>query len=221
MGFLTLPVALKGLNVYNEPTEVNAYSTNYQKTLKMDDCVIIWNNISRTPIEPIVMEFAKRLYHVERALDINIKQQKFPYFILSDETQRLTFQNAMEQYDGNEMFIFGNKKGFDKEAFQVLNTPVPFVADKLWEYKHNLWNEAMTFLGIGNAQQQKKERMVTDEVSANDEQIMSSRFVMLHERQKACEKINEKFGLDIWVDFKLNVQQEEQEMEGDGENEES
>jgi hypothetical protein len=219
LGFLTLPFTQGQLNVYNEPITYTAFSTNYHKTYSIDDAVPIWGNFSRTSIEPIVREFAKRLYWVERALDLNVRQQKFPFLILAEESQRLTMMNAYEQWEGNEPFIFGNKSGFDKEAFQVLNTPVPYVADKLMEYKHNLWNEAMTFLGIGNAKQDKKERLVSDEVAANDEQIQSSRYIMLKARQLACEKINDMFGLSISVDFKLNIdQQEDAEIEGEDEN---
>jgi hypothetical protein len=213
LDFLTLPFTYGQLNVYNEPVDFTAFSVNYNQSYTVDQCVPIWGNFSRTSIEPIVREFAKRLYWVERGLDINIRQQKFPYLILAEESQRVTMMNAYEQYEGNEPFIFGNKSGFDKEAFQVLNTPAPYVADKLMEYKHNLWNEAMTFLGIGNAKQDKKERLVSDEVSANDEQITSSRYIMLQARQLACEKINEMFGLNVTVDFKLNLEEQQEETD--------
>ncbi|MCU7526197.1 MAG: hypothetical protein HF308_17110 [Ignavibacteria bacterium] len=220
MDFLALPFTYGQLNVYNEPIDFTAFSVNYNRSYSIDNAVPIWGNFSRTSIEPIVREFAKRLYWVERALDLNVRQQKFPFLILAEESQRLTMMNAYEQWEGNEPFIFGNKSGFDKEAFQVLTTPVPYVADKLMEYKHNLWNEAMTFLGIGNAKQDKKERLVSDEVSANDEQITSSRYIMLKARQLACEKINQMFGLNISVDFKLNTEQpEEAETEEDDDNE--
>jgi hypothetical protein len=220
MGFLALPFTYGQLNVYNEPVDYTAFSVNYNQKYTIKNAVPIWANFSRTSIEPIVREFAKRLYWVERALDLNIRQQKFPYLVLAEESQRLTMQNALEQWEGNEPFIFGNKSGFDKEAFQVLTTPVPYVADKLMEYKHNLWNEAMTFVGIGNAKQDKKERLVSDEVAANDEQIQSSRYVMLKARQLACEQINKMFGLSISVDYKLNVDQpEETKGEGDETNE--
>ena len=86
--------------------------------------------------------------------------------------------------------------------------------DKLQAYKHNLWNEAMTFLGVGNAKQDKKERLVADEVSANDEQIQGSRYIMLNARQDACNEINKMFGLNISVDFKLNVENEVEDNDG-------
>lgn len=220
MEYLTLPFTYGSLNVYQEPVNFHAYSLNYSEEYTIDNAVPIWSNFSRNSIHWIIEEYAKRLYFVERALDLNIRQQKFPFLILGEESQRLTLMNAYEKWEGNEPFIFGYKTGFDKDAFQVLNTPVPYVADKLMAYKHNLWNEAMTFLGIGNAKQDKKERMVADEVAANDEQIESSREVMLKARQLACEKINQLFGLNISVDYRLReLQQEEQIQEGDGKNE--
>jgi hypothetical protein len=214
LGHMAMPVAPKGyVNAYLEPIQYEAVSVGYNKDLDLETGVIIWNNYSRTSMKPILESFAYRLYKVERAMDVNIGQQKFPVVFLTEESQRLTMQNLMEQYDGNEPFIFGNKKGFDPNSVQALQTGVPFVADKLMAYKHNLWNEAMTFLGIGNAKQDKKERLVEAEVSANDEQIQSSRYVMLRARQEACEKINDMFGLNISVDFKLNIDNKVEEVE--------
>jgi hypothetical protein len=219
LGYLAMPVNYGGrINYYHEPTHYTAYSIDYQKELTLENAVIIWNNYSRTSIMPIIQEYARRLWQVERAMDVNIQTQKFPVVFLTDESQRLTMQNLMEQYDGNEPFIFGNKQGFNPESVQALTTGIPFVADKLMEYKHNLWNEAMTFLGIGNAKQDKKERLVEAEVSSNDEQIQSSRYVMLQARQYACELINQMFpDLNISVDFKLNKEQQQaEEVEDDG-----
>jgi hypothetical protein len=215
-GFLTLPFTYRGFNVYREPVDFTAISTNYTKDYDKDNAVPIWSNFSRHPIQWIIEEYARRLYWVERALDLNIRQQKFPYLILGEESQRLTLMNALEKWEGNEPFVFGYKTGFDKESFQTLLTPVPFVADKLLEYKHNLWNEAMTFLGIGNAKQDKKERLVADEVAANDEQIESSREVMLKARQVACEQINHMFNLNISVDYRLREMQQEDAPGGEG-----
>lgn len=213
LGYLALPVTPKGkINYVHEPIEFTAFSIDYFRDLDVDNGVIIWNNYSRTSILPTIREFARRLYQVERAMDVNIQTQKFPVVFLTDESQRLTFMNLMEQFDGNEPFVFGNKQGFNPDSVQALQTGIPFVADKLMEYKHNIWNEAMTWLGIGNAKQDKRERLVSDEVAANDEQIESSRYVMLQARQYACEKINEMFpDLHLSVDFKLKKEQQQED----------
>lgn len=214
-GYMGLPVMTGGtINAYHEPTTFHAVSIGYDKELNPDEAVLIWNNYSRTSIKPILENFAYRLYMVERAMDVNIAQQKFPVIFLTDESQRLTMQNLMEQFEGNEPFIMGHKKGFDMESVKALLTGVQFIAGDLMEYKHNLWNEAMTFLGIGNAKQDKKERLVEAEVSSNDEQIQSSRYIMLRARQDACEYINQMFPeLNVSVDFKLNIDNQTKEVE--------
>lgn len=209
---LAMPVIDGGaVDIYNNPTKYKAYSTGYNKDLTPEEAVIMYSNYSRTPMDFVVRLYAQRLTQVERTMDVNIAAQKTPLIVLAEESQRLTLKNALEQYEGFEPFVFGNKSGFDKEAFQVLLTPAPFVTDKLMEYKHNLWNEAMTFLGVGNAKQDKKERLVADEVAANDEQITGARQIFLKARQEACEKINKMFGTNISVDFKFNKDQEEAE----------
>ena len=214
-GFMVAPVLDTGRqNHYREPIRWRATGIDLNQELDATNSVIMWNNYGRTPLIPIIRAYAYRLYQVEKTMDVNINSQKYPIIILADESQRLTLKNAYQQYEGNEPFIFGNKSGFDKEAFQVLNTGAPFVTDKLMEYKHNLWNEAMTFLGVGNAKQDKKERLVSAEVSANDEQIKTSRHTLLQARQDACEQINTLFGMDVSVDYKLNIEREEEVSDG-------
>lgn len=218
LGFLGLGCTIGGVfNVYNDPTEVRAYSTSgYSKDFTPDkDCVVVYNNNMREPGELPVRLYAQRLYEVERTIDVNIKAQKTPILILCDEQQRLTLKNLYMQYDGNEPFIFGNKS-LDISQFQVLQTNAPFVADKLIHYKHNLWNECMTYFGLANTNTDKKERLVEAEATSNDEQIEASRNAMLSVRQLAAEKINKLFGLNISVEFKVKAQaQEELENEMD------
>lgn len=218
-GYMVTPFTHGGMvNYYDEPTKFQAFAVNYQRDLTPDEGVPIWNNYSRTSIIPTIRAYAYRLYQVEKTMDVNINAQKTPIIMLVDEAQRLTLKNLYMQYEGNEPFIFGNKSGFDKDAVQVLETGAPFVSDKLMAYKHNLWNEAMTFLGVGNAKQDKKERLVEAEVSANDEQIKTSRYTMLQARQEACEKINKMFGLNVSVNFRLDNDRDEELKEGEKNN---
>ena len=126
---MALPVQYGGqVNFYNEPTSYKAVSIGYNKDLTPENAVIIWGMYSRLTLHHIISQFARRLYQVERTMDVNIQAQKTPILILAEESQRLTMQNAYMQYDGNEPFIFGNKSGFDKEAFQVFKTDAPFVS---------------------------------------------------------------------------------------------
>lgn len=222
MGFLCLQNVLGGeYNVYRIPTKRRAYAVNgYQKELDENNSVIIFNNYLHTNSMLDVRMFAKRLYNLDRAIDVNANAQKTPILIQCDEKQRLTMLNLYKQYEGNEPVIFGDKN-LNANGIKVLQTSAPYVADKLYELKAQLWNEALTYLGISNINAQKKERMITDEVTRNLGATIASRYSRLQSRREACEKINAMFGLNIWCnyrdDFRLVSDDVDEENEEGGE----
>ena len=138
--------------------------------------------------------FALRLYEAERTADVNIKAQKTPVLLLMDEKQRLTMENLYSQYEGNRPVIFGDKNSLGENVIKAINTQAPFIADKIINYKKEIWNEALTFLGINNIMVDKKERLITDEANSNNELINLNLQSYLAPREEACRQFNEKFG---------------------------
>lgn len=210
MGYLTLQCMIGGnLNVYRIPTTRKAYATNgYNKELTDENSVIIYNNYLHTNSMLDVEMFSKRLYNLDRAIDVNANAQKTPILLQCNENERLTLKNLYQQYDGNQPFIFGTK-GLDANSFKVLQTGAPYVADKLYTLKSQIWNEALTYLGISNTNVTKKERMITDEVDRNMGGVIASRYSRLYMRKQACEQINKMFGLNIDVEFRKDYSTEE------------
>ena len=207
LGFLALQCMIGGhLNVYRIPTERRAYASNgYNRQLDNTNSVIIFNNFLHTNSMLDIEMFSLRLYNLDRAIDVNANAQKTPVLITCTENERLTLVNLYNQYDGNEPVIYGNKN-LDPNALKVLKTDAPYVADKLYELKTQIWNEALTYLGISNINVVKKERMITDEVTRNMGGTVASRYSRLESRRQACEKINEMFGLNITVDYREDFQ---------------
>jgi hypothetical protein len=113
-------------------------------------------------------------------------------------------QNLYMQYDGNEPYIFGDKN-LDLSGVKVFDTNAPYVADKLNELKREIFNEALTCLGISNVNIQKKERLLSDEVERNMGSVEAQKYTRLNPRKEACAKINDMFGLDIDVDYREDV----------------
>lgn len=207
MGYLGLQVMIGGeLNVYRIPITRTAFAQNgYQMKLDRSNSVIIFNNMLHTNSILDVQEMSKRLYEIQRTIDVNVIQQKTPKIITCTENQRLVMKNLYAQYMGNEPFIFGDKN-LDLSGIKTLDTTSPYVADKLYELKTQYWNEALTYLGISNVNTIKKERMITDEVQRNLGGTIASRYSRLFMRQQACEQINKMFGLNISVDYREDMQ---------------
>ena len=209
MGDLCLSCTVNGgFDVYGNPKERRAYSryNNYRRTLNEENSVIIWNNYLRTNSALDVKMFARRLYNLDRIIDINANAQKTPVLVQGSEKQRLTLINLYKEFDGNQPFIFGDKN-LDLNALKVIQTGAPYVCDKLYQLKTQIWNEALTYLGISNINIQKKERLITDEVTRNQGGTIASRYSRLESRRQAVEKINAMFGTNIEVNYREDFQQ--------------
>lgn len=214
IGYLCLNAAVGGgFDVYGVPVKARAYTqyNGYQKDVTINDSVIIYNNYLRTSSNLDVEVYARRLYNLDRIIDVNANAQKTPILIKCSEQQRLTMKNLYKEYDGNTPVIFGDN-GLNDGGFSVLSTEAPYNADKIYQLKTQIWNEALTYLGISNINVQKKERLITDEVSRNLGGVIASRYSRLNARQEACKKINKMFGTDIWCEYREDYRELDEDL---------
>lgn len=204
-GYLTLMVrAGYPFNVYGIPTQREAYAVdNYRHELTDKDSVLIYNNILHEPTQGELELYAYRLYMIKRAIDVNLSHSKQPVMITCTEEQKLTMENLMMKWEGNQPFIFGDRS-LDLNGIKILPLQTEYVIDRLQQQFDAQFNEAMTYLGVPNLSIAKKERMITDEVQQQLGGTMAAQETALFERQRACEEINKMFGLNVSVDFNAN-----------------
>ena len=230
-GYINTKSATAGnLNLYGLPTQIRCYSygqinenrnvfygkatgtteaTEDDRSLDYNEdkntgAILVLNNWEGVATANTIELFAYRMYTVERAIDVNIKAQKTPYMVLTSEDERLSMVNAMNQIDKNAMMIIGEKNTFDPNAIRTLQTEAPYIADKLTDYKHSIWNEFLTFMGVDNIAE-KRERMITDETMSNNECVNLNLQSYLKPRQKAAEQFNEKYGMNIEVKLRSDI----------------
>lgn len=164
------------------------------------ECVPIWGNYLRVPDKDIIFVFAKRLASIDQTIDINTLAMRFTTVMTVPEDQRLTAVNLFRQHQQGQPVVFGVEGLQLEDLVKVW----PIAPDKdiplnLQIQKSRIWNECMTLLGINNSNQDKKERLVTDEVAANDEQVVSNRGIALNSRKIGADQINKRWGLGIDV----------------------
>ena len=203
-GLMVAKVADSGMiDKYDSPISFRAYaSPDFNQDLPIEKCVLIRNNYDCIPTVRSVLLFVMRLAETERTIDINVKAQKTPLVFVCDQKQLQTLKMLFRKYDGNEPVIYADKS-LDMKGLTCINPEVPYMADKLMLYKRNIWNECMTYLGINNANTDKKERLITDEANANNQLIEQSAAALLSTRQEAAKEINTMFGTDIRVSMRL------------------
>lgn len=206
MGFINTKVCSNGyLNIYGLPTKLNCFSYDYSKSRdlfttkeseeqELTECIYVMNNTEVIPTISTLELYAYRLYMCDRVCDVNLSGQRYPIMILGDEKSRMTLENLYSQYDGNKPFIFGKKELLDENKMQVLRTDSPYIIDKVTDYKKEIWNECLTFLGINNMSIVKGERLTKNESQENNELVNLNLLSFLKTRQQACREFNELFG---------------------------
>ena len=204
LGFMVAGFGQQGsINCYGDPTSVYPVAENYvysgPELINGDNCYVIRNNDLMLPNFPIIRHYAFKLTNIDRAIDVNIEATKSPIIVRCSDNQRLSLKHAINQRRDNEPVIWASDNANIGDMVSTLDTNAPVVFPQLQTQKHMILNEVFTDLGINNANMDKKERMVANEVDANDEQVKASEDVMLKTREEACKQINHIFGLNISV----------------------
>ena len=220
--FLIMPCTNNSvLDIFGYPAKVNAYGYNgymsqnltpYTITLGQEptraDAALLYANYSRCPDLPAVLYFARKLTKIDRTIDVNINVQKTPYIISCGENQRLTVANMFKQVDNFEPAIITTKfYGLNGEKpINVMDLKPPFVADKMQTLKRQVYQEALTYLGIEANTSEKAERQVTEELITNMGETESMRQSPLASRKQFCKEFNKIYGTNIDVKFRSDLQ---------------
>lgn len=199
------------INIYGQYDEFTVFGKNgHSEIVNTDDGIRIKNNPLASNNVTNLEIYAKRIDDIEMTQDVNTFQQNIPKIILTDESGKLTAKNLINELRKFKFAIFAKKSLTSQlSTSNVLDTTSPYLLDKLQDHKNNLINEVLTYLGINNINNDKKERMIVDEVNSNNDFIQINLDLMYDLRQKACEEINLKFGTNINVK-KREVQINEQ-----------
>ena len=211
LGYMVAGLAQQGsINCYGDPTAVYPVAPNYryqgEKLVNGENCYVIRNNDLMLPEFPIIRHYAFKLCNIDRAIDCNIEAVKTPIIVRCSDKQRLSLKNAINQRRDNEPVIWSVDTANINDMVSTLETNAPVVFPQLQTQKHMILNEVFTDLGINNANMDKRERMVSTEVEANDEQVKACEDVMLKAREEACKQINR-----IFPDLNISVKRRELE----------
>ena len=204
LGYMVAGLAEQGsINCYGDPTDVYPVAENYVyhggKLTNGENCYITRNNDLMLPTFPTVRMYSLKLTNIDRAIDVNIEATKTPILVRCSDKQRLSLKNAINQRRDNEPVIWAVDTAEINNMVSTLETNAPVVFPQLQTQKHMILNEFFTDLGINNANMDKRERMVANEVEANNEQVEAFKDVMLKVREEACKNINRIFNLNISV----------------------
>lgn len=203
LGVIALPYRNIGkLDVYGRPKkiEVFAYNNSYHRILDRGEFVIMYDNNGRYPLYLDIAQLAERIALCERTQDINIAQQKTPRVWKADDSSINTVRAMLNNVDSNSETVVAHSS-LDIDELECVLEPAPYVTDKIDLHLDKLWAKFFRLIGIANIQEQKRERVIQDEMIASQGGTIASRYSRFQPRKNAIEQINAKFGTNISVRY--------------------
>ena len=202
LGFICLPCSNSGqMNVYGEPTRIMVTGHGFSENKHITDGVRIINNPRVIATDITLQYFCTKLAQIDSTINTNLIQQKVPFIFATSKENEFTIKNLYAKMYSGEPAIFVDQSLLSQNGqlnIQSVSCEAPYIIDKLQEHRFEIEKELLTFLGI-NTTIEKKERLIVDETNANNEQITLNVEIGLREREKACELINERYGLNTKV----------------------
>lgn len=202
LGVVALPFDTVGAeDVYGRPLGIEVHGANsYHRKLSPDEYVIMYDNNGRYPLYLDIAQMAERIALCVRTEDVNILHQRTPRVWKTTKDKELSVKKAINEIDSMQETLVT----YDSMAVEDMNVvlaPAPYVTDKIDQHVEKLWAEFFRLIGVANLNEQKRERVIVDEMVASQGGTIASRFSRFEPRQNAIKKINEKWGLKIEVEY--------------------
>lgn len=174
------------------------------------DIVIGWGHSSHRAISKLIMPLIDRVVEVEMTINTCLFNNKIPRLIQVDSEDKEKMRDLVQAVENDENVLFVDS--LSAEAMKNVLNSGEYNIDKLYTYKTQLENEILTILGIDNIQNEKKERMLVDEVSSNNDLISYNAHLYLDTLNDWGKRVEKAFGISL--KWKIDAVAEEISVEG-------
>lgn len=183
-----------------------------------EDCAVIRLTEDWCGVTDLIAFYAGKMALATQAIDVNLINSKLAYvFAAKDKTQAQSFKKLMDTINSGETSVVVDKSLFTEDgetnwkAFQQNLRQTYIVTDLLNDFA-KIEDEFNTRIGIPNANTEKRERLISDEVNANNVETSILAAGWLENIREGCDMVKDMYGAEIRVDwrFKPNVDNTEQ-----------
>lgn len=223
-GVIPQNCSLVGYDVFYQPTHVkiaNPALPGYPDQRIGTECALIKLQPDFCGIMDIVNHYAQLMATACEAVSLNLFNTRLSYiFACQNDKQATSFKKMFDKLAAGEPAIFVDKSLFGDDgsvqwqAFDQ-NLSNNYIVDKLLIDLRKIENEFHTKIGIPNANTDKKERLLVDEINANNQETQSLAKLWLDTMKDGVEQANSLFGLDLSVELaksENNVEMEDDDV---------
>ena len=210
-GVIPQQCTLGGFDVFYQPkfaTVANPLLRGILNPVIGKQCELLRLQPDYGGVMDIVNFYADMLALSAETASTNLLNSKLAYVFASDgKAGAESFKKLYDQIASGEPAAYIDKNLYRDDGtptwnFFNQNLKETYIAGdilndmRLWEMKFN--NE----IGIPTTNTTKKERLITDEADSAIEESRTKAQLWLDELQESCRKINNMFGIRLWVDWR-------------------
>lgn len=221
--------ALGGYNLYYRPSYIIITNPLLKETLTCSidrrtegpadkalisvsgkECVLIKLQPDYSSIMDIVGYYADQMALASEAMGINLVNVKTGTVFGADSKSKAeSYKKMYDSLSSGEPAVVIDKQLLDEQGQPVWfpftqNVKESYVVSDVLSDMRKIEEMFCTEIGIPNANTDKKERLVTDEVNANNVETSSRCEMWLEEIRKGLTKANAKYKLNLSVDWRVN-----------------
>jgi hypothetical protein len=223
-GVIPQQCGLRGFDIFYRPTHAvisNPLLTGILEPKIDAQCTIIKLQPNYSSIMDLVNYYAGMMALSSETATTNLINSKLAYVGFVDNKQEAeSFKKAFDMIASGEPMVVIDKRGKsqqDAKNWDLFTQNIGqnyIVSDILSDMKK--WTQMfLTEIGIGNANTDKKERLITAEVEANNEETITMAELWLEQLQDACKKTRDMFGIQISVDWRIGPGKDGTMIEGE------
>jgi hypothetical protein len=210
LGVIPLRCGVTGVNVFDHPTRAifaNAVLGNFERDLFGDDrntsCALVKLQYDYRGVMPLIERYAAMLALCDNSIAVNLRNSKVSFIgFVSGKQQAATMQKMYDSIDKGIPAVYVKKDDISQDDIYYNHVKETYVANDLQLLKQSIIDEFLTEIGLNNANTSKRERLIVDEVNANNNEIKANVQHWLDNINDGLSRANSLFGLNLSVSLR-------------------
>ena len=207
-GVVPLRCGITGIDIFDHPTRAifaNAVLGNFERNLygsnPATDCALVKIQYDYMGVMPIVERYAALLALCDNSIAVNLRNSKVAFIgLVSSKQQAATFEKMYRDIDSGKPAVYAKKgDGLTTDDIYYNHVRETYIANDVQLLKQSIKNDFLTEVGLNNANTDKRERLIVDEINANNDEVQANVQHWLDNIREGLKRANVLFGLNLSV----------------------
>lgn len=208
IGVIPLRCGITGVNAFDHPTHAifaNPVLGNFERELFGDNpataCALVKLQYDFMGAMPLIERYAALLALCDNSIAVNLRNSKVAFIgFVSSKQQQATVEKMYSDIDGGKPAVYVKRgDGLTSEDIYYNHVRETYIANDVQLLKQSIKNDFLTEVGLNNANTDKRERLIVDEVNANNDEVQANVQHWLDNIREGLKRANSLFGLDLSV----------------------